>query len=78
MDYGAKVAGATAHFVDRSVDGGAIILQAPVEVSDDDTVETLHQKIQEQEHDILCRAVELIARNRLTVDGRKVKGTRLI
>lgn len=74
LEYGAKVAGATVHFVDRSVDGGAIILQAVVNIADNDTVETLHAKIQKEEHRILCHAVELIAQDKLTIEGRAVKG----
>ncbi len=75
FDYGARVAGCTVHFVDRSVDGGPVILQAAVPVRDGDDVESLSARILEQEHRILVRAVELIARGRLRVDGRRVLGT---
>jgi phosphoribosylglycinamide formyltransferase-1 len=50
FDYGAKVAGCTVHFVDEAVDHGVIILQKPVPINDDDTVETLAARILEQEH----------------------------
>lgn len=73
IDYGVKVAGCTVHFVDRSVDGGAIILQAAVPVEDDDDAESLHRRIQEQEHRTYVRAIELFARKRLEVRGRRVR-----
>jgi phosphoribosylglycinamide formyltransferase 1 len=50
LDYGAKVAGCTVHFVDEAVDHGVIILQKTVPINDDDTAETLAARILEQEH----------------------------
>ena len=50
LDYGAKVAGCTVHFVDEAVDHGVIILQKTVPVNDDDTAETLAARVLEQEH----------------------------
>jgi phosphoribosylglycinamide formyltransferase 1 len=50
LDYGAKVAGCTVHFVDEAVDHGVIILQKTVPINDDDTAETLSARILEQEH----------------------------
>ena len=50
LDYGAKVAGCTVHFVDEAVDHGVIILQKTVSINDDDTAETLSARILEQEH----------------------------
>ncbi|QUL97635.1 MAG: phosphoribosylglycinamide formyltransferase [Candidatus Fermentithermobacillus carboniphilus] len=73
FDYGVKVAGATVFFVDPSVDGGPIILQEACKVEEDDTVETLSQRILEIEHRILPRAIALIAQGRVRVDGRKVR-----
>jgi phosphoribosylglycinamide formyltransferase-1 len=72
MAYGAKYSGCTVHFVDRSVDGGPIILQAAVPIDDDDTLESLEAKVHRQEHDIYARAVELFARGNLKIDGRRV------
>ncbi|MFQ5512191.1 MAG: phosphoribosylglycinamide formyltransferase [Candidatus Krumholzibacteriia bacterium] len=72
LEYGVKVAGCTVHFVDRSVDGGAIILQAPVGVDDDDDEESLLKKIHEMEHRIYVRAIELFAEGRLRVNDRRV------
>jgi phosphoribosylglycinamide formyltransferase-1 len=73
LEYGVKVAGCTVHFVDQSVDGGAIILQSAVPVEDDDDEETLSQRILVQEHLTLSRAVELFARGKLETKGRRVR-----
>jgi len=75
LEYGAKVAGCTVHFVDASVDGGPIVLQAAVGVRDDDSVESLRARILEAEHRIAPRAVELFARGRLRIEARRVLGT---
>ncbi|MEO6817571.1 MAG: phosphoribosylglycinamide formyltransferase [Edaphobacter sp.] len=50
LDYGAKVAGCTVHFVDEAVDHGVIILQKMVPVKDEDTAETLSARVLQQEH----------------------------
>jgi phosphoribosylglycinamide formyltransferase 1 len=73
VDYGVKVSGCTVHFVDRSIDGGPIILQSTVPVEDDDDEDTLINRIHIEEHKIYVRAIELFARGRLKVDGRRVK-----
>ena len=73
FDYGVKVAGCTVHFVDEKLDGGAIILQRCVEVRENDTDETLADRILEQEHKIYPEAVKLFVENRLRIEGRKVK-----
>lgn len=73
LEYGVKVSGATVFFVDLSVDGGPIILQDACKVMDDDTVESLSQRILEIEHRILPRAISLIAEDRLRIEGRKVR-----
>ena len=72
LRHGAKVSGCTIHFVDESTDGGPILLQKAVEVLDDDTAETLANRILEWEHVLLPLAVRLIAEGRVTVEGRKV------
>jgi phosphoribosylglycinamide formyltransferase-1 len=59
--------------VDETLDGGAIILQRCVEVKEDDTDETLADRILEQEHKIYPEAVKLFVENRLQKTGRKVK-----
>lgn len=72
LDHGVKVSGCTVHFVSQDVDAGPIILQAAVEVRDDDTEESLSNRILAREHRLLPRAVDLIARNRVRVEGRRV------
>jgi len=72
LDYGAKVAGCTVHFVDAGVDSGPIIVQAAVPVLDSDTAQTLHARIQIEEHRIYPEAVRLIAQGRLRIEGRRV------
>ncbi len=73
FEHGVKVAGCTVHFVDEKLDGGPIILQRCVEVREDDTYETLADRILEQEHKIYPEAVKLVVENRLNIEGRKVK-----
>ncbi len=73
LEYGAKVTGATVHFVDEGTDTGPVILQKAVEVKDEDTVETLAQRVLEVEHELLPLAVKLFAEGRLDIEGRKVK-----
>ena len=72
LDYGAKVSGATVHFVDEGADTGPIILQQAVSVLPEDTAESLQQRILEIEHKILPEAVALFCAERLRVQGRKV------
>jgi phosphoribosylglycinamide formyltransferase-1 len=73
LDYGVKVTGCTVHFVDRSIDGGSIILQSTVAIDDDDTEDTLLAKIHPQEHQTYIRAVKLFAEGRLKLEGRRVR-----
>lgn len=75
LEHGVKVAGCTVHFVDASLDGGPIILQAAVPVLDGDDINSVRVRILAEEHRILVRAVELFARGRLRVEGRRVLGT---
>ncbi len=70
--HGVKISGCTVHFVTEEVDAGPIILQAAVPVLDDDTPETLAARILEQEHRLLPQAIDLIARDALKVEGRRV------
>ncbi len=72
IDYGAKVSGATVHFVDEHYDHGPIILQECVPVLDDDTPETLAERVQAKERELYPKAIQLFAEGRLRVDGRKV------
>lgn len=72
IDYGAKVAGCTVHFVDEGTDTGAIIVQKAVEVLQDDTPEELQKRVLEQEHTALPEAIKYISEGRLTLEGRRV------
>lgn len=71
--HGVKVAGATVHFVDEGVDTGPIVLQAAVPVSEDDTEETLSERILTEEHRIYPDAVRLFAEGRVNLEGRRVR-----
>ena len=67
---GARVHGATVHFVSEELDGGPIIVQSSVEVRPDDDVDTLAARVLEQEHRIYPRAVQWFAEGRLRIrDG---------
>ena len=72
MDYGVKFTGCTVHFIDEGTDTGPIIIQAVVPVMDNDTEETLAQRIHEKEHVIYPLAIQLFAENRLVVKDRRV------
>jgi phosphoribosylglycinamide formyltransferase-1 len=73
LAYGAKVSGCTVHLVTDELDAGPIVLQRPVEVRDDDDVESLAARILAEEHRLLPEAVRLLAEGRLRVDGRRVR-----
>lgn len=72
LDYGVKLTGCTAHFVDEGTDTGPIILQAFVPVLPDDTENTLSARILKEEHRVLPDAVNLFCRGKLKVKGRIV------
>jgi len=71
-EYGVKVAGATVHFVTADLDGGPIVLQAAVDVRDDDTAETLADRILIEEHRIYPQAIDIILDGGWRIEGRKV------
>jgi phosphoribosylglycinamide formyltransferase-1 len=72
IDYGVKVSGCTVHFVDEGMDTGPIILQEAVPVKDDDTAQTLAERILHVEHVLYPRAISLYCEGRLRIEGRKV------
>jgi phosphoribosylglycinamide formyltransferase-1 len=72
LDWGVRFSGCTVHFVSAEVDSGPIILQAAVPVLDDDTVESLSQRILSEEHRIYPEAIRLFSEGRLEVRGRRV------
>ncbi len=71
--YGVKFSGCTVHFVDEGTDSGPIILQKVVPVMDDDTEDTLADRILVQEHIAMPEALKLWSENRLQIDGRRVR-----
>ena len=73
IEYGAKVSGCTVHLVDEECDHGPIVLQAAVEIREDDTEESLAARILEEEHRIYPRALALHFEGRLRVEGRRVR-----
>jgi phosphoribosylglycinamide formyltransferase-1 len=72
LEHGVKVTGVTVHFVDEEVDHGPIIAQRAVPVLAGDDRESLHARIQIEEHDLYPRVVSAFARGEIVVDGRKV------
>jgi phosphoribosylglycinamide formyltransferase-1 len=72
LRYGVKVAGATLHFVDSGVDTGPIVAQVAVPVRDDDTEETLTERIKQAERRQLVEYVGRLVREGWTITGRKV------
>lgn len=73
LDYGAKVSGATVHFVDEKYDNGPIILQEAVPVLENDTPDTLADRVQAMERKLYPKAIQLFAEGRLRVEGRQVR-----
>ena len=71
LDYGAKYSGCTVHFVDSGMDTGPVIIQAVVEIKEKDTEKSLSEKILKEEHRIYPEAVNLFARKKIKVLGRK-------
>lgn len=71
LEYGAKVAGCTVHFVDEAVDHGVIILQRAVPVRDTDTDATLSARILEQEHLAYPEAIARVLSDEYVVSGRR-------
>ena len=73
LDYGCKVAGVTVHFVDAGTDSGPILVQKTVPVMEDDTPDTLHARIQVQEHIAYPEALSIIATGKYRIEGRRVR-----
>ena len=72
IEYGVKVSGATVHFVEADVDGGAIIMQRAVPVEDGDTPESLQARILKEEHVMLPLCVKLLCEGKIEKKGRTV------
>ena len=72
LEYGVKLTGCSVHFVDAGVDAGPIIGQQAVPVHDEDTLETLHQRIHSAEHELYPRCIAAIAMGEVRLKGRRV------
>jgi len=72
LEHGAKFSGCTVHFVDENLDAGPIVLQSAVAIRDDDTVESLSERILREEHRIYTEAVRVVLEGRFRVEGRRV------
>ena len=72
LEHGAKFAGCTVHFVDETLDAGPIIVQSAIPIRDDDTVESLSERILAEEHRIYSEAVRIVLEGRFRIDGRRV------
>ncbi len=73
IEYGVKLSGATVHFVEADVDGGAIIMQRAVAVEADDTPEALQARILKEEHKMLPECVKLLCQGKVEKQGRIVR-----
>jgi phosphoribosylglycinamide formyltransferase 1 len=73
LEHGVRYTGVTVHLVDAGVDSGPIVLQAVVPVLADDTVESLSDRILDEEHRIYPEAIRLFLQGRLRVEGRRVR-----
>ncbi len=71
LDYGVRVTGCTVHLVDAGVDTGPILAQEAVAVRDDDTAETLHERIKVVERRLLVDVLAALATRGVTWTGRK-------
>ena len=75
FEYGTKRTGVTIHFVDADLDHGPIILQEVVEIKENDTLDTLEEKIHKVEHKLYPKAIKLFTEGKIKVEGRKIKIT---
>jgi len=73
LEHGVKMTGVTVHFVDEEVDHGPIIAQRAVPVLPDDDRDSLHARIQVEEHDLYPKVVAALARGEIAMEGRKVR-----
>jgi phosphoribosylglycinamide formyltransferase-1 len=77
IDYGVKVAGVTVHFVDEGVDSGPIILQQAFELPYSRDIAVVEQRVHEIEHELLPRAVSLIAGGKVSIDPSDPRWVRI-
>ena len=73
LEHGCKVTGCTLHFVDEGADTGPIILQKAVSITENEIVDSLKEKVQKAEQEIILKAIKLFAQGKLKIEGRRVK-----
>lgn len=73
LNYGVKVTGVTVHIVDEGIDTGPIILQDVEFIKDDDTEESLLERLHKIEHRLYPQAIKLFIQNKLLIEDRRVK-----
>ena len=73
LKAGVKKTGCTLHFVDESIDGGPIIFQKEVDINEDETIDTLKEKVQKAEQEIILKAIKLYDEKKIIVENNKVK-----
>lgn len=71
LDYGVKVTGCTVHLVDQGIDTGPILAQSTVQVLDNDTASTLHERIQQAERTLYPETIARLALGQFAVAGRR-------
>jgi len=72
LEHGVQIAGCTVHFVDEQLDAGPILIQAAVNVLDEDTVESLSARILKEEHRIYSNAIGIVLSGAYRVENRRV------
>ncbi|MBD3426885.1 MAG: phosphoribosylglycinamide formyltransferase [Candidatus Omnitrophica bacterium] len=72
LDYGVKVTGVTVHFVDEGLDSGPVIMQECLEIRENESLDSLEERIHELEHRMYPAAVRSFVEGRIKVEGRKV------
>ena len=73
LAWGVKVTGVTVHLVDEQVDHGPVLFQEAIEVREDDTWDSLEERVHEVEYRLLPAAVRALAEGRVVVEGRRVR-----
>ncbi len=73
LNYGCKITGCTLHFVTELVDAGPVIFQKAVEVEENDTSDTLKEKVQKAEQEILIKAIRLFGEGKIRVEGSRAR-----
>ena len=73
FEYGVKITGVTVHFVDEKMDHGPVILQKALQISEDDTLESLEAKIHKIEHRLYPEAIGLFVEGKIKLEGRKTR-----